>query len=307
VTRRYGAPMRTIDVDLPIDLRSSLAPLVASRRDPTIRLRPDGFIRTFRTVDGPVTLEVRAVSDRRFEAAAIGPGSEHTLEHVGGLLGASDELSGFTPDRDPTVARAHRRRPGLRIIRTGNVEDLLVATILAQRVTSREAGSAWTRMVTDWGSPGPGDTGLRLPPTFGQLAERPSYDFARIGVEKSRAQRIVDACRHLGDPSHPLRSDAGGVMAEQLARLPGIGPWTAAIVARTAVGDPDTVEVGDYHVKHHVTYALTGEARGSDERMLELLVPFAGHRGRVIRLLRSVVPRPPAFGPRQRIVPIDVR
>jgi 3-methyladenine DNA glycosylase/8-oxoguanine DNA glycosylase len=307
VTSRYGAAMRTIDVALPVDLRSSLAPLVASQRDPTIRLRPEGFIRTFRTPGGPATLDVRVVSDRRFVASATGPGSEHALEHVDGLLGARDDLSGFPSQHDPTVARAHRRRPGLRIIRTGNVEDILVATILAQRVTAREAGGAWTRIVTEWGSAGPGDTGLRLPPSFDQLSERPSYDFHRLGVERSRAERIVAVCRHLRDPSHPLRSDAGPDTAELLTKLPGIGPWTAAIVARTAAGDPDTVEVGDYHVKNHITYALTGEARGSDEQMLELLAPFAGHRGRVVRLLRSVVPRAPAFGPRQRVVPIDAR
>ena len=51
------------------------------------------------------------------------------------------------------------------------------------------------------------------------------------------------------------------------------------------MGDPDAVAVGDYHLKNVVGYALAGEARATDERMLELLTPYAGQRGRVIRAL----------------------
>lgn len=303
--------MRTFDVALPIDLRRSLAPLVASQRDPTIRLRPDRFVRASRTPDGPVTLEVRTVAERRFEATATGPGGDWALANVPSLLGADDDLTGFAAGTDPTVARAHRLRPGLRMIRTGSVDDLLVATILAQRVTAREAGAAWTRMVTAWGEPAPGvspgTSRLRLPPSFDAIASRPSWQFHRLGVERSRAQRIVAACRTLSDDAHPLRADAGQDTYACLQRLPGVGPWTAALVARTAAGDADAVEVGDFHVKHHITYALTGAARGSDERLLELLAPFAGHRGRVVRLLTSVMRRAPAFAARRRIVPIDTR
>ena len=53
----------------------------------------------------------------------------------------------------------------------------------------------------------------------------------------------------------------------------------------SAMGDPDAVAVGDYHLKNLVVHALAGEPRGTDERMLELLAPYAGQRGRVIRLL----------------------
>ena len=51
-----------------------------------------------------------------------------------------------------------------------------------------------------------------------------------------------------------------------------------------ALGDPDAVSFGDYHIGKNVTYALTGEV-GDDERMAELLEPWAGHRYRVQRLV----------------------
>jgi hypothetical protein len=38
--------------------------------------------------------------------------------------------------------------------------------------------------------------------------------------------------------------------------------------------------------------------------MLELLAPYAGHRGRVIRLLERDGHRAPRFGPRRGILPI---
>jgi 3-methyladenine DNA glycosylase/8-oxoguanine DNA glycosylase len=65
-----------------------------------------------------------------------------------------------------------------------------------------------------------------------------------------------------------------------------------------ALGDPDAVSVGDFHLKHHVAWALAGERRGTDERMLELLEPYRGNRGRVCRLISAGAPRPERHGPR---------
>jgi 3-methyladenine DNA glycosylase/8-oxoguanine DNA glycosylase len=86
-----------------------------------------------------------------------------------------------------------------------------------------------------------------------------------------------------------------------------VGLWTSAEVSRIALGDPDAVSVGDYHLKHLVSYALAGEERGSDARMLELLEPYAGHRGRVCRLLEVARVGAPRRAPRQAIEPIANR
>src|SRR5438552_3613720 len=84
----------------------------------------------------------------------------------------------------------------------------------------------------------------------------------------------------------------------RLTALPGLGPWTAAEVMLRAAGDPDAVSVGDFHLPNLVAFTLAGEIRGTNERMLELLEPWRGHRARVIRLLETSGLRPPAFGPR---------
>ena len=81
----------------------------------------------------------------------------------------------------------------------------------------------------------------------------------------------------------------------------GIGPWTAAETARLALGDPDAVSVGDFHLPNLVCWMLSGEPRGTDERMLELLEPYRGNRGRVQRLLEAGGQTAPKFGPRTEV------
>jgi hypothetical protein len=79
---------------------------------------------------------------------------------------------------------------------------------------------------------------------------------------------------------------------------PGIGPWTAAEVGIRALGDPDAVSIGDFHLPNLVAWVLAGEPRADDARMLALLAPWAGHRARVIRLLESSGLAAPRFGHR---------
>ena len=73
-----------------------------------------------------------------------------------------------------------------------------------------------------------------------------------------------------------------------------------------ALGDPDAVSVGDYHLPHAVAWTLAGEPRGDDDRMLELLAPFSGHRGAVVRLIEAGGPMAPRRGPRMPLRRIEV-
>ena len=91
------------------------------------------------------------------------------------------------------------------------------------------------------------------------------------------------------------------VPAEAVGRLrlvPGIGEWTAAETVQRALGAPDHVSVGDYHLPNLVSYVLAGRDRGTDADMLELLEPWRGHRQRVMRLIETTAWRAPRRGPR---------
>ena len=83
----------------------------------------------------------------------------------------------------------------------------------------------------------------------------------------------------------------------RLRTLPGIGVWTSAEVRSRALGDPDAVSFGDYHVAADIGYTLTGTPV-DDEGLAVLLEPYAGHRHRVQRLVEMSRLSKPRRGPR---------
>jgi len=295
---------RVVCTRRPIDLRQTLGPLChGGARDPCVRIRPDGVWRATDTPLGPATVHLQASAATTVSARAWGPGAEAALDGVGDLVGADDDppsLAGI----HPLVTELERRTPGLRIGRTGAVLDALVPTVLAQKVIGAEAASAYRAMVRASGRPAPApapipprDLRLFLPPEPSWLLSTPYWSFHRWGVEQRRTttvKTVAAQARRLGEAADLPLPEAH----ERLSAVPGVGPWTVNTVAMQALGDPDAVSVGDYWLKHIVSFALTGEARGTDERMLELLEPWRGQRGRVCRLLRIGGPRVPRFGPR---------
>ena len=76
-----------------------------------------------------------------------------------------------------------------------------------------------------------------------------------------------------------------------------MGVWTAAEVHQRALGDPDSVSFGDYHVAKDIGWALTG-SEVDDDGLAELLEPYAGHRYRVQRLLELAGAHRPRHGAR---------
>ena len=282
----------------PVSIPLTLGPLRRGAGDPCLRFTPDGAWRATRTPEGPATTHFRAVAGE-VTVRAWGPGAGWALDAAPALLGAGDDPGGFRP-RHPVLHELHRRLAGLRIPRSQAVVEALVPTILEQKVQGGEARRSYRMLVRRLGEPAPGpagDAGLLVPPAPAVVAATPSWAFHPLGVERKRADTVRLACRHAS------RLEEAGSMAPADARrrlqaLPGIGPWSAAEVAVVALGDADAVSLGDYHLPHQVAWALAGEPRGDDARMLELLEPYRGHRGRVLRLLTAGGLVAPRFGPR---------
>lgn len=287
--------VRTFTTTLPVDLALTLSPLRRGGGDPCMKILPSGVWRATNTPEGPATVRLRRLGSQ-IEAEAWGPGSSWVLDGAPELVGGLDSLDGFEP-LHPVVTDAHRRHPGLRPCRSQAVTEALVPTILEQKVIGQQATRSYAQLVRRLGSPAPGPAGLLLPPTPEQLSTTPSYAFHPLNVERKRADTVRLACRHAGrlDQTAHLPRDEG---YRRLTALPGVGPWSAAEVAAVAWGDADAVSVGDYHLPGLVSHALAGEIRGDDDRMLELLAPYAGHRWRVIRLIALSGAAPPRFGPR---------
>ena len=305
MTTATSGATRTFTTSVPVDLRATLGPLWYGRGDTTTRLTAERVQRGVLTPDGPGTIDVVVHPDARIHATAWGPGGDWLLEQAPRLVGAADDDSGFTP-RHRAVERAVRDSPGLRIPATGTVWEVLVPTILAQKVTGLEAARGWLRLLRRFGEPAPGPLGLELPPRPERLAALPVWEFHRAGIEEKRARTIRLSGRH-HDRLQQITVMDSVAAYQRLTAISGIGAWTAALVIRFVNGEPDPVEVGDFHVKNHVCWNLAGEARGDDVRMMELLEPYRGHRGRVVRLLEVGAPRAPSFGPRHAVRDIRAR
>lgn len=290
----------------PTDVRRTLAPLRRGGHDRCTAVAPGVFWRATNTPAGPATtlfmFDAGAVHEVRVRA--WGPGSTWALEHAATLLGGDDDDRDFSPT-NLVVQRARHRLPGLRLCRSLAVMEALVPSIIEQKVTGLEAHRSYAALVRAVGSPAPGPeavTRLRLmvPPTAERLAETPTWTYHRCGLERKRADTIRTATGVAAQiESTTALPPAAGRQA--LESLPGIGLWTSAEVAQVAWGDPDAVSVGDYHLPSIVTYALSGETGGDDRRMLQLLEPFAGHRGRVARWLVGTTPRAARRAPRAQV------
>ena len=292
----------TFPLSRPLDLRRTVLPLQRGTGDPTMRVRDGEMWRATRTQDGPATMHL-VLDGVDLVAQAWGPGAGAAIEAVPGWAGLLDDDRGFRAHHR-IVEDLHRKFRGVRLTRTGRPTEAMVPAVLEQKVTGLEARRAYRRLALAIAEPAPGPPGLVMPPDPAVVAAMPSFRFHPFGVERRRAERLIGLCRRAKEID-ALATLPAASARERLATFPGIGPWTAAEVARLALADADAVSIGDYHLPNIVAWALARESRGDDERMLELLEPYAGQRGRVQLLLEASGVRAPAYGPRTEVRAIE--
>ena len=234
--------------------------------------------------------------DGTVDVEAWGPGATWAVDRAAALCGEQDDDSSFKP-AERVLADLHRRHRGLRVPRTHSVFEALVPVVLGQKVTTDEAHASYRALVAALGTAAPGPVRMRVPPPATVLAETPYWQLHRFGIERRRAEVIVRAARSARRLEETCEMELPNAWS-RLQAFPGVGPWTAAKVALVALGDADAVPLGDYHLPHMVGFAFEGTARSTDERMLELLEPYRGHRARVLRLLMLAGIGAPRFGPK---------
>jgi 3-methyladenine DNA glycosylase/8-oxoguanine DNA glycosylase len=297
-----------VSIRAPYSLARTLSTHQRGSGDPSHRVEQSGAVwRATRTAEGPATLFMQPVSDG-VRVRAWGPGASSAIAGAPALLGVLDDPSALVPQH-PAVAEGARRGAGIRIGRSGAVYEALVPAILEQKITGDEARRTYRAIVRAYGEDAPGPPGLRLFPRPETLATLPYHAFHPLGLERRRAD-LIRAVSHeaarverlgvlvIESEPGPAREAALASAYAALRAFPGIGPWTAAEVGFRAFGDADAVSVGDFHIPNMVCWALAGEPRGTDERMLELLEPYRGQRARVTRYLELGGFAAPRYGPR---------
>jgi 3-methyladenine DNA glycosylase/8-oxoguanine DNA glycosylase len=288
-------PTRRFSAIAPTDPLGSVSHLGMGRRDPSTAT-DDGSWIAIRTADGSATLRFTGRDDR-IEAEAWGPGAGHALELAPELCGARDDPSGFRPEH-PLVRRLVRLHPRLRITRSKQVVDSLIRAVVGQKVTGKEAKASYVRMVRAQGEGAPGPRPeLLMPPDPAWVAARDYTDFHVWGIERRRAEVVMEVGRRAKRLTDVLEMSLPEAY-DRIEAIRGVGAWSSAWVGLQALGDADAVLTGDYHVPNTVAWALAGEPRGDDDRMLELLAAFRPHRGRVVRLLKAAGIKAPKYGPR---------
>lgn len=285
-----------------IDLAATLAPLRCGASDPSFLLSDAGVWWATRTSEGPATVRF-ARSGPRVEARAWGPGRDVVLARAGATVGLLDRAEAFRPEH-PALDDLRRRFRGLRLGHPGTVFETLVRAVVEQRVTSAQAKRSYRRLVATHGEPAPGPVSLLVPPAPERLATLPYYEFHPLGIERRRADTIRRAAALAPRLEEAATLDRAAAR-RRLSAVAGIGRWTLGHVMRTALGDPDAVIVGDFHMPNLVAWFLASEPRATDGRMLQLLEPWRGQRGRVMLLIARSGVRPPKFAPRRRVLEVE--
>jgi len=295
LSRDYRAPF-------PVNVPLTLSVHRHGGGDPAYATDAAGAVwRTSLTPYGPGTLRVSVGSRRAVVTGrAWGPGAGWLLDTLPAQLGFHDDRAGFAA-RHPVIGELALRFEGLRVGRTGRAFEALVPAVLEQKVVGREANRGWRYLLLKYGEPAPGPApgGMRVVPSPRTWARIPSWDWHRAGVEGVRARTIITAAAVADRLEQALDLDPAEA-DRRLRSLPGIGPWTSAEIRQRAMGDPDAVSVGDYHLPNAVGWTLA-RRKTDDAGMLELLAPYAGHRYRVTRLIELGGSGPPRRGPRMPV------
>ncbi len=147
--------------------------------------------------------------------------------------------------RDPDLAPVVAKAPGQRIPRTVDEAELAVRAVLGQQVSTKAARTHAGRLVAAYGQPVQDLQGA-LTHTFPSVHELAEIDPAHLAIPKARQRTLTALAAGLADGSLVLDAGSDWESARrQLLALPGIGPWTAEVIAMRGLGDPDAFPASD--------------------------------------------------------------
>ena len=152
-------------------------------------------------------------------------------------------------DADPHLRPLVAKAPGQRIPRTVDEAELAIRVVLGQQVSTKAARTHAGRLVAAYGQPITDPQG-GLTHTFPSAAELAEMDPAHFAGPGARRRTLISLIGALADGDVVLDAGCDWDRArQQLLELPGIGPWSAEIIAMRGFGDPDAFPVTDLGVR----------------------------------------------------------
>jgi AraC family transcriptional regulator of adaptative response / DNA-3-methyladenine glycosylase II len=274
--RRAELPPETMTLRLayrpPLDLPLMLA-FLARRAVPGVeRIDERSYERVVGPADRSTWIRVTGDTDRpelRLEISDSDPRAiPDIVRHVRRLFDLDADMRAVHAALalDPMLARAVRRRPGLRLPGGWDGFEVAVRAVLGQQVSVAAATTLTARLVDRWGARrAPARPGLdRVFPTPEALADA---DVETIGLPRSRAATVRALAAAVASGSVDFeRSQPVHTFLERLVALPGVGPWTAQYVALRGLGHPDAFPAGDLVLQQVLGRGRRLGARETDER-----------------------------------------
>lgn len=150
---------------------------------------------------------------------------------------------------DPVLAQLPLPpRPGLRLPGTLDAFETAARVILGQQVTVKAARTLAARLVQRFGEPvaTPFEGLTRLFPSAATIAAASASDIGTLGIVRQRVNALQALAQAL--VAGRLRLEPGASVDNTLAALvalPGIGDWTAQVIAMRALAWPDAWPVAD--------------------------------------------------------------
>lgn len=208
------------------------------------------YRRTFRIPSGTGSLEVRYIEGLAHLTLSgcpdVLPGLVERCRRLFDLDLVPSEVAAVL-GADPVLAPLVAETPGLRVPGAWDGFELAVRAVLGQQVSVAAARTLLGRLTALVGRTAPSacaEAGLDL--LFPTAEEVAVADLERLGVPASRRRTLRALAEAVAAGRLTLEPGADPVETRgRLLELPGIGPWTAAYVALRALGDGDSLLVGD--------------------------------------------------------------
>lgn len=138
--------------------------------------------------------------------------------------------------RDPMLEPVVRAHPGTRVAGGWDAFETAVRTVLGQQISVAAATTLAGRIATTYGKPldAPHGALTHRFPTPEALADADLRSLGTTTAQQRAIHALARADLNVGEPD--------------LLALPGIGPWSAALIAMRAFGDPDAFPASDLGV-----------------------------------------------------------
>jgi AraC family transcriptional regulator of adaptative response / DNA-3-methyladenine glycosylase II len=162
--------------------------------------------------------------------------------------------------RDPMLRALIARAPGLRVPGAWDPFEVSVRVIIGQQVSVRGASTLSGRIARAFGDPVDGIAEMGLShvfPTAERLAGARIEQLREAGLTHARAETVRAFARAYADGRVAL--DGSLTLDDVLSRLqavPGVGAWTAHVIAMRACGHLDAFPSGDLGLRRSATALL---------------------------------------------------